>query len=460
MLLAKARPEIALLVLTRQVVACRVRRGKPMVGTVRSVVIQEFVGDRDVALTQALAQLQELMSQQLTEVQAGRGGRVWVALSDAWVSALTLPWRGARQLHAPHERWSAEGHALESDAVVVTADGAYRQPTVSISYPATLLNALKRFSEHCQGDLASVRVLSDLVWVKARKVGFKPQAVAILERGVTTLAMGARSIQDIIVRVSGAGGSDSLDRAELVSRLWGREVLREPTRGELDRLYLFTVDEVRLTDWVPADEQAAWADRSNALMVGAQSCSMVLPALHLLIEGTRWARTELDAVQQSRAASIGTWAVAAVLVVSSLLVTYLGYQARHAAEVSEQISSEVLNQPAPAPRELSEGERKRLGVVNDVIQALNLPVDTILDALEPPKDIQVGIVNLELKVTDGPSGLVLVTAETDTPADMVRYVEFLASRSIYESVQLKTHERLPELSRIRYRFALEIKWRH
>jgi len=113
-----------------------------------------------------------------------------------------------------------------------------------------------------------------------------------------------------------------------------------------------------------------------------------------------------------------------------------------------------------------------------VVSELNIPVPRVLRALQPPRDIRVGLLGLELVAGRErgaePAGAVdvrisrptlKVHAEALTSTDMTRYVAFLSDRKLLNHAYLVRHE-VPESAagqsgspRATYRFTVEVVWK-
>lgn len=452
-------PDVAVLVLAKQVVACLVHDGKPVIGSVCSEPISELPDSRDQALAQTLSLIQSHMLAQIGHEALPARSRVIVGLSDVWVSALSVPWFGEPDAALLRQQWLKKGYLLLEDSVLVSAYPAYKQPVFSISYSGLLLNQLSRLATAWGGELTSVRVLSDLAWTHLQKAGVKSQVIAILEEGVTTLALGGVAVEEVTVRLSPVSRSCAFDRYHQLFHIWRREALRDPVRAEFKRKHFVSIDRSH-RESMPPIADAEWDDGAKKIVVAGQALQEIPFGLHLLIQGSRGAASSLDAVQLRRPIPAALWAFGGLLVLATCLMVNIGYQSKLATAELDRNVSQANPTAHTQSADLSEDHRKRLLAANSVIATLNLPVDAILDGLQPPKDISVGILNLDWKAGASGSTPLMILAEADVPHDMVRYIDFLSSRSIYKSVLLKSHERVTAADRQTYRFTLEIQWLH
>lgn len=455
----RSRPDVAVLVLAKQVVACLVHDGKPVIESVRSEPISVGPDRRDQALAETLNLIQAHMLKQFGQDVSRVRSRVIVGLSDVWVSTLTVPWFGEPDAALLRQQWLKKGYVLSEDSVLVSADPAYKRPMFSIAYSGILLDQFSRLAIAWGGELTSVRVLSDLAWSHVRKAGVKPQVLATLEEGVTTLALGGAAVEEVTVRLSPVSKSSAVDRSNHLSHIWRRESLRDPLRAEFKRKHFISIDHPpRESTSLIADGE--WNDCTTKMGAAGQAFQEIPLGLHLLIQGNREAATSLDAVRLRRPVPVALWTLGGLLVLAICVMLNSGYQSKLATAELDRNASEANPTARTQSAGLSEDHRKRLLAVNSVIATLNLPVDAILDGLQPPRDISVGILNLDWKAGASASTPLMILAEADVPQDMVRYIDFLSSRSIYKSVLLKSHERVTVADRQTYRFTLEIQWLH
>jgi hypothetical protein len=134
------------------------------------------------------------------------------------------------------------------------------------------------------------------------------------------------------------------------------------------------------------------------------------------------------------------------------------------ATLTEQLhATSDAAQVAPRPKTWSRAEMAQVQAVNAAIRELNLPISSILRALEPPRDIRVAVLSVETAVdtsvgTSSKTSSVKIFAEARSGAEMARYVSFVAERKPFTGAYLTRHE-IDETSAERpYRFTVEAVW--
>lgn len=104
-------------------------------------------------------------------------------------------------------------------------------------------------------------------------------------------------------------------------------------------------------------------------------------------------------------------------------------------------------------------EIKQAQAINTTIRQLNLPFSTFMEALQPPEDIRVAILSLDLDATaSSKTAHIKMVAEAKTTGEMAQYISFLAQRKIFSGVFLVSHERVETTPEHPYRFNLELRW--
>lgn len=127
--------------------------------------------------------------------------------------------------------------------------------------------------------------------------------------------------------------------------------------------------------------------------------------------------------------------------------------------------------PRAAPKPAISAARQRelqeqVKTVKAAVHQLNVPIFELIKALQPPKDIRVVLLGLDIDSSKGASegaasnstGLLKVTAEAKTPQEMTTYVAFLSDQSLFQSVYLVKHELYSSSPEKPYRFLLEAQW--
>lgn len=145
------------------------------------------------------------------------------------------------------------------------------------------------------------------------------------------------------------------------------------------------------------------------------------------------------------------------------------FRQKSIANVEMQLSK--ARSPAPARPVLSAARRRELDeqakAVRVAVRQLNAPFGALIKSLQPPKDIRVALLGLDLvagggkaeePAGSGASGALKVMAEARTPQEMATYTAFLSDQAIFQSVYLVKHELYATSAERPYRFLLEAQW--
>ncbi|APA66795.1 hypothetical protein [Janthinobacterium sp. 1_2014MBL_MicDiv] len=123
-------------------------------------------------------------------------------------------------------------------------------------------------------------------------------------------------------------------------------------------------------------------------------------------------------------------------------------------------------QPARAVRPPLSASQQRerdieLKLVATAVRQLNLPVTRLIKTVQPPRDVRIALLGLDLNAQQGQDGAsaLKIAAEAETPQDMLNYLAFLNQQPMFSSVYLLKHEMNANAPEHPYRFQLEAQWR-
>jgi hypothetical protein len=239
---------------------------------------------------------------------------------------------------------------------------------------------------------------------------------------------------------------------------WSRYRLQHPDVTDVPRLPV--LDLRRAAE--PVGSDGAVQAKAPLEPVGLPlDAAMPDPGLRLLAAMAKAPRSAVDAVQAPGRARWPLLAAAGLLALFSaglLLDTW--QQKQDLANV--QASAQALRpkaQTATAPLDWTRDERAQVVIINDAIARLNLPMDVLLDALKPPKDIKVSLLSVDIQpaLPDG-RAVSAIQAQAQSGQDMARYVAFVAHHAPFSAAYLKQHEVLDNEPLRPYRFQMEAVW--
>ncbi len=387
--------------------------------------------------------------------------RIRVVVADHWLSVGQIPFspalkRSESAMAFARTCLGAAGSDVAPLDVVRIDDGAYLQPRLAVVYPARLIAALETLAQHLQATLDAVVPLSVAAWrATMPTTRQRSSALAVVDDGLVLLVTGRKDVLDVVVRRDLASQEEhtSIDRQPV--HLWERMRLRDPQWTDVDLrvLSLATASTAHETYGTGPSPIALFARHAVAgapvrlqLAFAAASMRLVVDACAIRPGLNRW-----------------SWAAAAVIVGLSLTMVHAAWQVhREAARVAQAIeerngaSTTEVAEPNWTREELS-----KVRAVNAAVRQLNLPFSDIVRALEPPRDIRVAVLGLEVldtgSVNGGSGPTVKVVAESKTGAEMARYVGFLQDSRPFADAYLVHHEIVEFAGERPFRFTVEVR---
>ncbi len=378
-----------------------------------------------------------------------------VLVADPWLALASVAWSADMLSPGEAEAFSRRqlieaGFDLGADDTLRLDDVPYGRVRLAAAYPATLVAGLLSLAAGLATRLESLQPLSVAGW-QVFGHGQQPQ-LAVLDRDLALLIQGGREIEDVVL----VELPDDGDLRLALHLHWQRLALRSPEREGLERLPVCDLTGQPGPATAPAAfDYLPWPGRE----VNLDGVPLALELARRVGIG----RSDLDAVQSRPAPSPGQRVVLVLtIVLTSLLVAaalHTGWQARQAA------AGLALRDPEPrlttAASAWSRGETMRVQAANAAIHQLNVPIDALLQAMHPPRDIRVAMLSLSLEEVarqGGGQSRARIVAEALTSADMARYVSYLASRRPFHDAYLVRHEIVDALPERPYRFTVEALW--
>lgn len=384
-------------------------------------------------------------------------GAVRIVVADYWLRVATLPWSDAMRRDADTPAYlrmqlAAAGHPVEPDDVIRHGDGLPGRPLLAVIYPAQLWSALLDVQRELDAPVTSVLPCSVLAWsclprpwlLRPAMLGASDGTVAMLLRGT------GGELQEVTVRYGSMPMLTVLRRRALLREASGISVATDSV--------LPVVDLGNGVDMPASDEQhIAW--RGQAAGAGTPSAYLQLAALPV----RRGAA--LDAVQPVAAITPVRALVTLALLAVTALTAGAAWQTSTRAAALENAMAATSARPAPtapaAPARRSEAEVARIRQVNLAIRTLNMPIVPLLRAMEPPQDLAVSLLGVqvtEIETKNGHGTLRLVAQALDS-GSMTRYVAYLAERRpLLTAAVLTQHEQDDTLPGRPYRFTVEVQW--
>lgn len=381
-----------------------------------------------------------------------------IVLGCGWFDGVVLPWspglhrRSDLQSYANEFLLSSGVDVREGDAICV-ADAGYREQIWSVTYPGELLQVLGDFAGNLGAEIEYVAPIA-AVLAQSHKALRKTQGILILNEGNALSAWRfdrgeVALLSDSLLTATG-GMSAPISPVSFIDRL----KLRERACFEQGIIYYFDMvsggplpDLDGRAECLPETEFLGQKEIASALLIAA------------VLE---WAPSTSPIQHAGRLRMRHLYSAAFVLALVFVLSVKLVHVQGEMQDSIELLQS-AMSQKAVRPIEvLSKEDVLRVQAVNVAIDELNLPVATLLRAIQPPKDIRVAVLGVafspERRASEG--ALLKLNAEARTGEEMVRYAAYIAERKPFYEAHLLHHE-IAETDEVKpYRFRVEARWRN
>lgn len=363
------------------------------------------------------------------------GEALLVAISDRWLRWLALPWNDGfltpdaldRQCRMQFAAaWGVE--ALECRYAV--DDAPYGQPRLAAALEQPLLAGLEVMARERHSRVVAVRSLSIAACQWARRRGGRTDGVVELHEAGNASLILLRHGRPVSVFSQGADLDDRLASSALLRRL----ALRDPawSGGEV----VATLD---LRDPSPEQVAEGSVDVLALAAVGHPS------ALNFIAQGAALTGRRL-----------GLLAAAILLVLAVGL--QLGALQRRVSQAEQTLAARQMA-PARMPSALeSKGEEGRLRAANTAIRKLNVPITKLLRAVQPPADLRIALLGIDLSDAAQEQPVLRISGEAQSAAEMAAYVGYLGDTRPLRSAYLLHHEVVGEGKGKPYRFTAEAAW--
>jgi hypothetical protein len=387
--------------------------------------------------------------------------RIRVVIADHWLCAGQVPFSAALRRSETATAFAraclkAAGSDIDTSDIVRIDDGAHLQPRLAVVYPARVIAALDALAQRLRASLEAVLPLSVAAWHACMPPAQKrPSALAVVDDGLILLATGRKKMLDVIVR---RDLRTHVDQASIDGRLrdlWERARLRDAQWADVE-LGVLSLSEASATHTAYGPGLSPM-DLSPRHAVAGASVGLQLAF------ACASARLDVDACAGRVKPNQWAWAAAAAIGVLSLSVMHVAWQAHReavrVAQTIEQVNSAAVTEVTEPAWTREETSKAR--AINTAVRQLNLPFSDIVRALQPPRDIRVAVLGLEVLETASQTGAsgptVKVVAEAKTGAEMARYVGFLMDSRPFADAYLVHHEIVDSAGERPFRFTVEVR---
>lgn len=409
-----------------------------------------------------------------------------VVVDDRWLATTSLPWSSDLRHDVLGQQLAraslmSAGCELAAADVVRLDDARYGAPRWVVAYPELLLEALRQVAAAWGATLSSVQPLAAAAWAARRALGAAQQPVmGLSDAGAVSVLVGRGRLTEAHVQTLTEGQAPTA----ALERLWARLQLRDPLLAGVTSLPVLS-----LQPPPGAEDTARTGPSPSPSVLSVSTASAVAPLLLLQVPNTPatealpagvWlaqaggaASAALDAVQSAGPSSWRAWWPAAAAGIAALALSVGAWQSLQAAATARtqlQAALRASSAPVATSPAWTREELARVKVVNQAVRELNLPIEALLAALQPPRDLPVSVLGVEVTgtpeavgvSTGGTTGVstLRLQAESGSALDMARYVAFVGDRRPMVGAHLVRHEVVASADGARrYRFTVEVAWR-
>lgn len=422
---------------------------------------------------------------------ARRAKHLRVVISDHWLASASVPWSlnqltRMEALQDARDHLVGAGFDMETGDEVRLDDCPVRQPRLAVGFPARVLSTLQELAREVRVDTVvaeslAVRVASRLASARMQQV---PNSLAIVEPGdagfrsavLARFAPKSTRVEQLVARnylpdgqrpwqglaqaLARVGWTDASSASPCVvldGKRAGQSVLDAAQFGEAPWLPV---------DWHVSSEPLAagtaewlrWLGSDNKTAPGPLAVSVV--SARASASGFR-AAPAIDT-------RLGLWHFAAIASIIGGTVWFGAQAARHydRLQSAREATADLVQMPGQQ-KTLQAPTVEKLLAANRAIAHLNIPLEGVLVAIQPPHDVQTGLLGVEVSAAKvsrtGAAAIqpaLKIVAEAPTAGDMTRYVAYLSGRSPLTHAELLRHELTANPNSVPlYRFSVEIGWR-
>jgi hypothetical protein len=388
-----------------------------------------------------------------------------VVVASRWIASTVLPWSAALMqsetaLAFARSQLVGAGFDLEAGDTIRIDDEPYRELRTVVAYPAALLALLRDAAARLGLALESVLPLDSLVVDGAlTESGPDLAALAVVEGGWVSFHAG--SGRRLTARGSASRLAQSQSRAADVARLWQRLRWRDTALARVDTLAVIDLD--------GGEYASAWSASAGLRLVAPANGDDALVVLRRTALRSSAGRHPLDGAAP-RPASQAFGRVGAILAMLALAAAaWASWQASatfaQLRDLRNEMTAPSTRPPASRNAARSADDLARVAAINAAVMNLNLPFAELLSALQPPRDIRVGLLGIDLLAQGSTAASVntdtalKLSAEAASGAEMTRYVAFIADRRPFVAAYLVNHEVVAADPARPYRFTVEATWR-
>jgi hypothetical protein len=382
-----------------------------------------------------------------------------VLVADSWLPSTSIPWSSSLIINEnlakvfALNQFNYAGFNAEPTDTVKFLEHSYGKPALAIAYPRVLVDSINLLASTLKLKLTSILPVSIAAWHVAYANGNQAPVLGIYSDNLLIVSDFSHGLVEVKTRVLDENNHDYLS---IIASEWGRIKLRAN--------HLTGVENLPLINLSRRDKQTELTNRRIKLLnfLPILPNNNTSPSLSLAQKASSVA-TSADVIAQGRALSPLKWLVISVLLAC---INFFGVQIWRLNQQVDEINSSInsslaVKHTTPLNNIWTKQELEQVRAINATIRQLNLPFATFMDALQPPRDIRVAILSLDIDAKDEAAAKIShikIVAEAKTAGEMANYVSFLSHRKIFKGVFLVNHEIVETIPEHPYKFNIELLW--
>lgn len=405
-----------------------------------------------------LAFSSDVSVQQSSEVWRGTSDMaVHVAVVEDWLSSETVPWSSALETAdtqvAVLAHMQQAGLDIQPDDTIRCEQAPWGGARWAVSYPAVLLQALAQCAQGLNGNLASVVPMASLALQQLERQLPGARLVAYTDaQGLNLVEVEDGRVLSVLQRPMAISlSNDQPATATSVIKVWRSIQLRSPQLESIAELPLLS----EAANLGMSSEKGL-----NLIAWSAVELGSTAPQVRALREFTALPHPLNAVPARRRTTTLQAILIAAAVALLALLAWKATVNTQTIWQMEKLTSTPSENTTPNLPSTLNKAQQDQVAAANAAIRQLNLPVAQLLSALQPPKDIRVALLGIDLSDGAGGSSAAKfkLNAETLSGEEMTRYVGFLTTRKPFFNAYLIRHEVMQNMPEMPWRFTLELTW--
>jgi hypothetical protein len=414
---------------------------------------------QNVALLDTLLAFSSDVSiQQAAAVRLGTFGMAMhVAVAERWLPCDTVPWSSALETADTQAAILAHmqqaGLNIQPEDTVRYEQAPWGCARWAVAYPAALLQALAQCAQGLNGHLASVVPMASLALQQLERQMPGARLVAYTDaQGLNLVEVEQGRVLSVLQRpIPVSLSNDQPATTASVIKVWRSIQLRSPQWESIAELPLLS----EAANLGMSSEKGL-----NLIAWPAVELGSTAPQVRALREFTAHSHPLNAVPARRRTTTLQAILIAAAVALLALLAWKVTMNAQTIWQMEKLASTPSENTTPNVPSTLNKAQQDQVAADNAAIRQLNLPVAQLLSALQPPKDIRVALLGIDLSDGAGGSSAAKfkLNAETLSGEEMTRYVGFLTTRKPFVNAYLVRHEVMQNMPELPWRFTLELTW--